>query len=68
MKWVLAIPLMLAGCGATTAPDRTPVVFEVQQPRQCPPLPLLADNATTAERAAFTRTVVLMYAQCAKGE
>ena len=71
MKWLFAIPLAIAGCNATPehgrAADCTPVVFEVQQ-RQCPPLPLLPESATAAERTAFTRTVVLMYAQCAKGE
>ena len=66
MKWFLAIPLFLAGC--TAMPDQSPAVFEVHKPRQSPPLPALADSATLAERTAFTRTVVLMYAQCAKGE
>lgn len=67
MKWLFLVSLMLIGCAATNMPPSSgPVVFEVQ-PRQCPPLPLLADNATAAERTAFTRTVVLMYAQCANG-
>lgn len=73
MKWILAIVLfVLAGCTiAPAAPSPSkPVVFEVyqQQSRPCPPLPALSDNATLAARTAFTRTVVLMYAQCAKGE
>ncbi len=67
MKWFLVIPLMLAGCAAAPV-EKSQVVFEVHKPRQCAPLPVLADNATPAERTAFTRSVVQMYAACAKGD
>lgn len=62
------LPLVLAGCTAAPVANPTePIVFEVQSVRDCPPLPMLSDNATPAERTAFTRRVVHMYALCAKG-
>lgn len=69
--WRLFLPLFLAGCVAAPA-SKPPeaIVFEVQAPRDardCPPLPMLSDHATTAERTAFVRRVVQMYALCAKG-
>ena len=77
MKRLLFFPLLLSGCALQqAAPDPEPetgaekshVVFEVHHARQCPPLPRLAANATHKERAAYTRTIVLMYARCAKGD
>lgn len=61
------LPLVLAGCTAVPAETPNHIVFEVQPVRDCPSLPTLSDNATTSERTAFTRRVVGMYAQCAKG-
>ena len=67
MRKIFLIPLLLAGCTATPV-EKSQVVFEVHRPRNCAPLPALAEGATQAERTAFTRTVVQMYAQCAKGD
>lgn len=60
----LFLSIFLAWCAAAPAITAVP---EQPQQRQCPPLPTLSDNATTAERTAFVRRVVQMYALCAKG-
>ena len=74
MKRLLFFPLLLSGCAlqpVAPEPDagaeKSHVVFEVHHARQCPPLPRLAAKATNADRVAYTRTIVFMYAQCAKG-
>lgn len=74
MKRLLFVPLLLSGCALSPAApesddsaEKSHIVFEVHHARQCPPLPRLAATATHRERAAYTRTIVLMYAQCAKG-
>lgn len=59
-RWIPLFFVLLTGCVAA------PVLPPPQ--RACPPLPTLADNATAAERTAFMRSVVQMYARCAKGE
>ena len=67
MRALIVFALLLTGCAAEPV-GRTPVVFEVHKARQCPSLPLLSDNATVAERTAYTRQLVALYAQCAKGD
>lgn len=74
MKWLLVPIFFLVSCsapgnrsgGSAAVPETAPVVVEVLKPRQCAPLPQLPDNATPGERTAFTRTVVRMYADCAR--
>ncbi len=74
MKWLLVPIFFLVSCSApgnrsarsAVVPEPAPLVVEVLKLRQCAPLPQLPDNASPAERTAFTRTVVRVYADCAR--
>ncbi len=65
------LALLLAGCATPPAICR-PELIEVPVPasavetaRACPPLPLLAEDATTGARLLHHLTVIALYAQCA---
>lgn len=60
MKWAAAlICTLLMGCITPKEPVPLP-------PRDCPPLPLLAERPTTAERKIWTEEVIALYVQCAQ--
>lgn len=53
--------LLLVGCITPKSPVALP------ERDICPPLPLLPEAPTTAQREAWTKTVIAMYVRCAKG-
>lgn len=54
--------LLLVGCLAPREP--APPLPS----RACPPLPLLPDAPTTAQRRAWTETVIAQYVACAQSK
>lgn len=70
--------LALTGCGAAEkvdrykiiavkSPPKQRIVYRTKTvPRECPPLPKLADGAGKPEVIEFISTVIRMYKECAK--
>lgn len=74
----LVAAVALAGCGtasnvdrykiiAVKSPPKQRIVYRTKTvPRECPPLPKLADGAGKPEVIEFISTVIRMYKECAK--
>ncbi len=78
--WLISLvaAVALVGCGtadqvdrykiiAVKSPPKQRIVYRTKTvPRECPPLPKLADGAGKPEVIEFISTVIRMYKECAK--